>query len=85
MLYCTVLYCTVLYCTVLYCTGVVVLAVPVFSWPLLPLDTLQPATVIIDPSNRAAKCPPDTQSQVQNIRLTAVKEIPRKFLPCCVS
>ena len=59
------LYCTILYCTVLYCTGVVVLAVPVFSWPLLPLDTLQPATVIIDPSNRAAKCPPDTQSQVQ--------------------
>ena len=57
------LYCTAL--TVLHCTGVVVLAVPVFAWPLLPLDTLQPATVIIDPSNRAASCAPDTQSQVQ--------------------
>ena len=57
------LYCTAL--TVLHCTGVVVLAVPVFAWPLLPLDTLQPDTVIIDPSNRAASCAPDTQSQVQ--------------------
>ena len=41
------------------------MAVPVFAWPLLPLDTLQPATVIIDPSNRGASCAPDTQSQVQ--------------------
>ena len=48
--------------------GVLVLAVPTFSWPQLPLDTLQPGTVIIDPSNRTSSCPPDCLSQASSCR-----------------
>ena len=48
--------------------GVLVLAVPTFSWTQLPLDTLQPGTVIIDPSNRTSSCPPDCLSQASSSR-----------------
>ena len=51
--------------------GLVVAAVPAFSWPQLPLASLRPGTVLLDPSNRASSCPPDTLSQAEQLQQLA--------------
>ena len=48
--------------------GLVVAAVPAFSWPQLPLASLRPGTVLLDPSNRTSSCPPDCLSQASSCR-----------------
>ena len=48
--------------------GVLVLAVPTFSWPQLPLASLRPGAVLLDPSNRTSSCPPDTLSQAEQLQ-----------------
>ena len=48
--------------------GLVVAAVPAFSWPQLPLASLRPGAVLLDPSNRTSSCPPDCQSQAEQLQ-----------------
>ena len=45
-----------------------ILAVPSFSWSSLPLSSLQPGCVILEPSNRSARCEPHQQSQAERLQ-----------------
>ena len=46
----------------------IILAVPSFSWSSLPLSSLQPRCVILDPSNRSSVCQPHHQSQAESLQ-----------------
>ena len=48
--------------------SLIILAVPSFSWSSLPLSTLQPGCVILDPSNRSSVCQPHHQSQAESLQ-----------------
>ena len=48
--------------------SLVILAVPVFSWPSLPLASLQPGSVVMDCSNRKSWCRPEEISQAEQLR-----------------
>mgnify|MGYP001200940556 CR=1 FL=1 len=48
--------------------SLLILAVPSFSWSSLPLSSLQPGCVILEPSNRSARCEPHQQSQAERLQ-----------------
>ena len=45
-----------------------ILAVPSFSWSSLPLSSLPPGCVVLDPSNRGARCEPGQASQAETLQ-----------------
>ena len=47
---------------------ILILAVPSFSWSSLPLSSLQPGCVVLDPSNRRARCEPGLASQAETLQ-----------------
>ena len=46
----------------------IILAVPSFSWASLPLSSLQPGCVVLDPSNRVTRCEPGLASQAETLQ-----------------
>ena len=45
-----------------------ILAVPSFSWSSLPLSSLCPGCVVLEPSNRRARCEPGSLSQAESLQ-----------------
>ena len=48
--------------------SLMILAVPSFSWSSLPLSSLPPGCVVLDPSNRGARCEPGQASQAETLQ-----------------
>ena len=48
--------------------SLLILAVPSFSWSSLPLSSLCPGCVVLDPSNRRARCEPGSVSQAESLQ-----------------
>ena len=48
--------------------SLVILAVPSFSWCSLPLSSLAPGCVVLDPSNRGVRCEPGLASQAETLQ-----------------
>ena len=52
--------------------SLLILAVPSFSWASLPLASLQPGCVVLDPSNRVTRCEPGQASQAETLQGVSV-------------